>query len=126
MTSRKKIQQIAKNMFKNSLTGGLVDESKVKKIIKVVASSKAAQSAKILRIYKNLIEKALLQEEVIIETASPFNQSGQKALLTKTNAKRAKYKIDPKMVLGAKITHGDWIFDASLDAKLKQLTAESI
>jgi len=111
-------------MFKNSLTGGFVDESKVKTIIKVVTSSKAAQSARIFKIYKNLIGKALSWEEVIIETAAPFIQSDNKALLSKTNAKRARYKINPKMVLGAKITHGDWIFDASLDAKLEQLTAE--
>ena len=46
----------------------------------------------------------------------------EKELLSKTKAKRIKYKINPKLIFGLRITHGDFVYDATLDSKLKQLT----
>lgn len=125
MTSRKKIIKEAKTLFKTSLKNNSVDENKVKKILKVIASQKRAESLKLLKIYKRLIEQKTAQEELVIETETGLKQTTlTKKLMAKTKARRIIYKVNPKMIFGAKVTHGDWIWDATLDAKLAHLTNE--
>jgi len=124
MKGRKKQLLAAKNMFKESLSAGSVDPDKVRQILKKIISQKPTHLANILKVYKRLIESKLAQEQIIIETATEFpNQSElERKLIKKTGAKRVFARTNPKIVFGARIIHGDWIWDATLDAKLKQLT----
>lgn len=125
MTSRKKLLKEARILFKTSLTDNFVDENKVKKILKVVSLKKSPRLLKILKNYKRLIEQKTAQEELVIETETGLKQTTlTKKLMAKTKAIRIIYKINPKMIFGAKVSHGDWIWDATLDAKLAQLTNE--
>lgn len=121
MTSKKKVQKIAHDLFKKSLTAGHVDDVKIQKILRIVLSLQSLEAVKILKIYKNFIKRALVQEEVVVETAAPIAQKEQETLLKKTHAIKVKYKINPNIVMGAKITHGDWVYDATLESKLSQL-----
>lgn len=123
MTSKKKVVAAAKTLFKESLTEDKVDEKKIRKILDRIGQQKNPQAAKILKVYKRLVERALSWEEILVEAGEPVAKDVEKTLLLATGARKAKFKVDPKIVLGAKITHGDWIYDATLEAKLKQLTA---
>lgn len=120
----KKELKIAKLMFKQSLTGGTVDTRKVGTVLKAVSSQKLAHPTSVLKIYKRLIQIALKKEEVVVESASRLTNQAkfEKELKQKTGALRVKYKINPDFVLGTRITHGDWIYDETLDEKLNQLT----
>lgn len=138
--NKKKILKIAKAMLKQSLNQGSVDSNKVQQVLKETIAKKPKNLVNILKKYKKLIQTALSQEEVIVETATPIvnrsprskgrgslflNQNKkdlEDQIIAKTGARRVSYKTNPKIVLGAKITHGDWIWDASLDAKLRKLT----
>lgn len=124
MKNRRKIAKIAKFLFKNSLTGGTIDIKKAGSILKSLTKKPAPGIIKVLKIYKRLVEIALSWEEILIETAdqSALDKKLQSQLFLKTGAKKIKYRLNPKIIAGAKITHGDWIWDATLDAKLKQLT----
>ncbi len=126
MTGNKKIVQIAKIMFKNSMSNGYLDTNKAKKIIAEVSSLKPAGLAKILTAYKKYVQEQIAREEIIIESAVALpNKNMEKELLSKTGAKRIKYQIESKMVTGAKIKHGDWLYDESLSGKLSNLMQES-
>ena len=120
MSSKKKYKQIAKVMFRASLKNGQVDPKLVAKVLKEVISQKPSGLIKILKIYKNLISAKLAKEELIIEAATlpPLSKS---ALLKKTGAKRIIFKENPQLVFGAKIKHGDWIWEETLDSKLNQI-----
>lgn len=122
--NKKKQLKIAKTLLKKSLTNGTLDSTKVQKILIMLASAKPQGLIVILKTYKRLIEAKLKSEEVIVETA--IKLSSQKQLVSNlkkaTGAKRIIYKQNPKIVFGAKITHGDWILDNTLESKLKQLT----
>ena len=121
----KNLEKIAKSLFKKSLNSdGLVDAKKVQIILRQIVSQKPPQLIKILKKYKKLIAAALSCEELIVETAQ--NLTSQKKfeqnLFAKTGAARISYKINPNIVLGARITHGDWVYDKTLQAKLERLT----
>lgn len=124
MKSRKKQILIAKQMFKSSLSKGKVDTDKVRTILKRMLSQKPAGLLKILNIYKRLIEAAVSKELLILESAVEVANKKllEKELLKKTGASKILYKTNPKITFGAKISHGDWIYDETLDAKLEQLT----
>lgn len=125
MKGSKKLTKIAKVMFKNSVSGGYLDTNKARRIIAEVSTQKPTGLAKILTTYKKYIERQIASEEIIIESAVPLpNKSLEKELLSKTGARRIKYEINSQMVTGAKIKHGDWLYDESLSGKLANLTIE--
>lgn len=126
MKGKKKLIATAKIMFKASLKNGLLDKAKIRQVLKKLTSQKTVGRFMILKYYKRLIREALAKEEITIETSRYLSNQKKIAveLLSKTGAKRVKFKKNPKVVFGAKITHGDWIYDATLDARLKQLTNE--
>jgi len=124
MTARKKQIQIAKTMLKNSLKSGLINSKSVSFVLKEIISQKPQGLVQILKVYRRLVENKLKKEEILIESAQKVaNQKQLEQEFTKnTGVKRINFKINPKIVFGAKITAGDWIYDATLDAKLNQLT----
>src|SRR3989344_5169336 len=107
MVAKRKIAKIAKIMFKNSLKNGQLDNGQIRSIVSKFVKLKPEGFLKILKAYEKLIETKIAREEIIIESTSPLDKNQEKEILTRTKAK---------------ITHGDWIYEASLDAKLKQLT----
>lgn len=121
--SQKKDIQIAKSLFRKSLTGSLIDTKKVSLILKVLVGRKPHHLVNILRIYKRLLNGAISKEEIVVESALKLENQKQleKELIQKSSARRVIFKVNPKITAGVKITHGDWIYDASLNAKLAQL-----
>jgi len=120
----KKIKDLAKIMYKKSLKDGLINPASVSTVLKEIVSQKPPGLKNVLKLYKHLIESKIAREELIVETAQKTKEveKMEKELLSKTEAKRIKYKINPKLIFGLKITHGDFVYDATLDSKLKQLT----
>lgn len=120
----KKIKDLAKQMFKKSLKAGVANPASVSAVLKEIISQKPAGLKNILKFYKRLIEAKIAQEELIVEVPQKTKEieKMEKVWLAKTGALRVRYKINPKMVFGVRITHGDFIYDESLDSKLKQLT----
>lgn len=124
--NKKRLYKLTKSLFANSKTDGFVDEKKVKNILNLLNKTKPANLVSTLRIYKRLIKSSISKEQIVVESALKVQDKRlQQELLSKTKARRIIYKANPKIVFGAKITHGDWIWDATLDSKLKQLTSNS-
>ena len=124
MRSRKKQVKIAKYLFKKSLSNSRLDIQKVRQALKFIIWQKPAGFITILKIYKRFISQTVAKEELIFETAAKIEKQKQLEayLLQKTGATRIRHRVNPKIVFGAKIIHGDWVYDATLDSKLKQLT----
>jgi len=114
-------------MYKKSLKDEIVNLASVSVILKEIVSQKPHGLKNILKNYKHLIEAKIASEELIVETAQKTKdiEKMEKELLSKTGARRIKYKIAPKLIFGLKITHGDFVYDATLDSKLKQLTTDN-
>lgn len=123
MNTRQKIKT-AKDLLKKSLSGGSVDSQKVTAVLKNLASSKPQGLIGILKVYKRLIESKIAGETLTIESPAPITtlKKFEKELLNKTGAKKTQYKTNPNLVFGARITSGDWVWENTLETKLKQLT----
>ncbi len=123
MNSRQKIK-IAKDLLKKSLSNGAVDTKKVTAVLKNLAASKPQGLIGILKVYKRLIETRIARETLIIESpAQTFNlKKFESELLNKTGAKKTIFITNPNLVFGAKITNGDWVWEDTLETKLKQVS----
>ena len=120
----KKNLKIAGSLAKQSLDkNGWVSELKVRHIVSQITKLKPQQTTSILKTYRRLIESVLAKEEVVIESPVKISlRNLENELIKKTGARKVIYKTNPNLVFGAKITHGDWVWDATLDAKLARLT----
>lgn len=123
----KKQTRIAKKLFKKSLDQKRqLSANRVHQILSALKRAKPREVLGILKAYRRLIAFQIKKEEVEVETAQTIKSKKiEKLLLSKTGARRINFKINPAVVLGAKITHGDWVWDETLDAKLQELTNEN-
>lgn len=123
--NKKKQIKMAKLLFKASLKGEFLDNSRALEIAKSIASSKLVGKVGLLKAFKRFVAVQIAKEEIIVETSTKTSLAPkfEKLLLAKFSAKKVKFLQDEKIVLGARVTAGDWIFDSTLDNKLKQLTS---
>lgn len=122
--NRKKQKQLPKLLFKKSLSGsGIVDPKKVRLVLAYLQKSKGTNLKNLLTGYKNIIQAKLEKEEVIVETPSTiaYKKNIEKRLLEKTGAKKVSYVTNSNLIFGARIKHGDWIWEDTLDSKLEQI-----
>ncbi len=121
--NKKNINNIAKTLFKKSITDGLVDENKVRVILKELTSIRPVGLTTILKTYKRLLLEKLSFEEVILETNDriTLQKNYVDEIKKKTGAVRINNQTNQQIVFGAKITHGDWIYDDTLESKLDQI-----
>ncbi|GEM_PF-2959061 len=121
--NKKYQKKVAKLMFKNSLSYGFLDENKVRKILFEVTKTKTRGTSSILKLYKRLVASQLSKEQIIIEAPLKIDipKSTHDRLISKLGAKRIKFVQNDDIVIGARVTHGDWIFDRSLDSKLEAI-----
>jgi F0F1-type ATP synthase delta subunit len=125
MISKKKITKIARIMYKNSFTGEYLDESKISQILDRLSKYKMQGFIKILKFYKRLVEIQIAREQVIIETPFKLDKRTEDVIIAKTSAKKINYQINPNLVFGAKIKHGDWVYDNTLDSKLDLIVQDN-
>lgn len=120
----KKQIMIARILLTKSLDkNGLIGPQKVHQILLAISREKPPRIASILKAYRRLVASKLKKEEVEVETAQVVKSKNlQKVILKKTGARRVIFKTNPSLAIGAKITHGDWVWDETLDAKLARLT----
>lgn len=128
MKGHKKNIQTAKALCKCCYTNDKIDPVKIKTVLKHFEKTKSTNDSDILRTFKRLIETAISKENVIVEAAQeiPKQQEFEKMLLEKTGANKVLYRINPNLVFGLRIIHGDKIYDATLDAKLNQLMQQAV
>lgn len=119
--------QIARLLFKKSLDqNGIISPKKVHQILTAIWREKPRGTAGILKAYRRQVFSKLKIEAVEVETAQEVkSKSLEKLILKKTGARSVIFKTNPSLTIGAKITHGDWVWDETLDAKLAQLTSGS-
>lgn len=125
MISTKKSLQIARILCKKCcFPEGFIQPDKIHLVLKELTRQKPAGFTNILKALRRQVAMAQAKEEVMVEAAQipPNWKQLEKTLIERTAAKRVLYKPNPDIVFGAKITHGDWIWDETLDNKLEQLT----
>jgi F-type H+-transporting ATPase subunit delta len=115
----KKVLQAARN------ADGSVDEAKIRDLVSTLVEYKPRNYLAILTYLTRLIELALEENTVRVETASPLADKGASVFAELERrygkASRTVYEENPKLLGGLKIRRGNNIWDGSLSGRLDRL-----
>ena len=127
MLSKTQIKSKARGLLRLSLNKeGAVDIERVRAILAVLKKTPHPQTASILRAYKPMVAAMLANHTLEIEHAGTIPPELEEKLssLMKTRYHRTlqtSFKSNPALIAGFRIRVGDDLYDASADARLRQL-----
>ena len=116
----------AKKVLQASRNGdGSVDEAKIRDLVSTIVEHKPRNYLAILTYLTRLIELAIEENTVRVETASPLADKGASVFAELERkygkASRTVYEENPKLLGGLKIRRGNNIWDGSLSGRLDRL-----
>ncbi len=119
-------RQSAKKYFRACLRpDGSLDEQGLREIIQLLVTNKPRSYIGTLARLQRLIEIAIDERTVTVESATPLPDKGQsviKSLETRYGpAAAATYKENPALLGGLRIRRGSNIWDGSLSTRLERL-----
>lgn len=119
-------RQKAKRYFRACLkSDGTLDESSVRELVGLLAKNKPRGYFAVLSRLQQLIEIAVEERTVRVESATPLADQGQNIFQTLENqfgpATRNQYQHNPALLGGLRIRRGSQIWDGSLSGRLDRL-----
>ena len=126
MKISKQAQRDARQLFRSCSVDGLLDESRVRQVVKLLAEKKPRGFVEILSRLHRLVGLNLAQRTAKIEgavTASPEQQAAIKADLEKRYGAglNVSYSVDPSLIGGLRIQVGSDLYDGSVKTRLEKL-----
>jgi F-type H+-transporting ATPase subunit delta len=117
---------IAKKAFVAARNGdGSVDEAKIRELVQLFVEQKPRNYIAILTYLTRLIELAVEENAVRVESATPLADRGASVFADLERrygrASRTVYEENPKLLGGLKIRRGNNIWDGSLSGRLDRL-----
>lgn len=122
-SSKNSIIKVARLMFRNSLTGGRIDEKKVRGVIKGLISTRKRGVIEILKAYRRLVLNLIDEQRAVVESANHLTDLERDQLvklLRKIYQKKldVSFRENSELLGGLRIRVGDTIWDASLQGRL--------
>jgi F-type H+-transporting ATPase subunit delta len=119
-------RQIAKKAYLAARNGdGSVDEAKVRELVALFVEQKPRNYLAILTYLTRLLELALEENTVRVESATPLPDNGASVFADLERrygpASRTFYEQNPSLLGGLKIRRGNNIWDGSLSGRLNRL-----
>jgi len=126
MKISKQAQRDARQLFRSCLVNGLLDESRVRQALALLAEKKPRGYLEILSRLHRLVKLELAQRSVSVENAvetTPAQMADIKASLEKQYGPGLdiQYWINPKLIGGLRIQVGSDLYDGSVKTRLEKL-----
>lgn len=127
---KKKVQNLARELFKLSLENGSLSSDRVTAVLAYVEKTRPANMLAVLQAYQRLIAREMARGQVIIEHAGPVNT----ALLDQVSAALSKRygrtvtwvsKPNPALLAGLRARIGDDLYDTSAAGQLEAFAANA-
>lgn len=127
-SSRKQIQQLARQFLKLSIINGEVSADRVTGILQYIEKHRPANSVAILKAYQRLIGSEIARAEARIEHAGP----GDAAMLTSIAASMTKRygrritsvsRRNDTLLAGLRVRVGDDVYESSVAGQLATLAS---
>jgi F-type H+-transporting ATPase subunit delta len=126
MKISKQAQRDARQLFRSCSVNGLLDESRVRQVVKLLSEKKPRGYVEILSRLHRLVGLNLAQRSAKVEgavAASPEQQTAIKADLEKRYGAglNVTYSVDPSLLGGLRIQVGSDLYDGSVKTRLEKL-----
>lgn len=130
MAASKKVQQLARELFKLSFEGNQLSSDRVAGVLAYVEKHHAAQAVALLQVYQRLVAREIARSQVVIEHAGPV----QTNLLDQISAAMSRRygrtvtwvsKPNATLLAGLRARIGDDVYETSVSGQLSALAANS-
>lgn len=116
----------AKALYAASLSGGRLDEAKVKQALSALTSRRPAGFAQILHEYHRLVRLEMENRTAVVESAASLRESEQTAIQKIVQDRlgqdvRTRFALEPELIGGVRIRVGSHVFENSVRGRLDRL-----
>ena len=128
MSRAKQAKRDAKELFRLCLVDGLLDEGRVREVVRRVAESKNRNRLKFLWHFRRLVKLDQAQHTATVENATPLSadmQAGIQAGLSHAYGPglNTTFTHNPELIGGMRIKVGSDVYDSSVKARLTAIQA---
>jgi F-type H+-transporting ATPase subunit delta len=128
MRAKKKVMRAARQLFQVAVVDGRVDEGRVIRIARRLASSKRRAAWSLLSCFQRLVRLDRDRHAAVVESAVPLPDDLRDGLqadlaLIYGSGLEASFKEDPALIGGVRIQVGSDVYDGSVRARLAALAA---
>jgi F-type H+-transporting ATPase subunit delta len=128
MSRNKQTKRDAKELFRLCLVNGLLDEGRVREVVRRVADSRNRNRFKFLSYFRRLVELDHARHTATVENATPVSadmQASIRAGLSRTYGPglNTTFAQNPELIGGMRIKVGSDVYDSSVKARLAALQA---
>jgi F-type H+-transporting ATPase subunit delta len=128
MKITKQARRDAKQLFHTCKVGGLMDETRIRKVVGAVIAQKPRGYVGILTHFQRLVKLDLDRRAARVESAVPVSEALQQSV--KANLARrygpglaVSFTVNPALIGGLRVKVGSDVFDGSVKARLSELEA---
>jgi len=128
MKITKQARRDAKQLFHSCKVGGLLDESRVRKVVGAVIAQKPRGYFGILTHFQRLVKLDLDRRAARVESAVPVSDVLQQSVKANLALRYGpgldvSFEVSPALIGGLRVKVGSDVFDGSVRARLSKLEA---
>ncbi len=126
MKITKEARRTSRQLFRDCIAGGKLDESRVRTVVNTVAKSKPRGYIGILDAFSRLVSNEVDRQRALVESATaltPATQSELQASLSKkyNRTLSLEFSVNPDLLGGIRVKVGSDVWDGSVKARLAAL-----
>jgi F-type H+-transporting ATPase subunit delta len=128
MGRTKQARREAKELFRLCQVNGLLDEGRVREVVRRIAESRDRNRFKFLSHFRRLVELDHARHTATVENATPLAADMQASILaglshTYGPGLNATFTHNPELIGGMRIKVGSDVYDSSVKARLAAIEA---
>ncbi|MFZ2643957.1 MAG: F0F1 ATP synthase subunit delta [Verrucomicrobiia bacterium] len=128
MKISKEARHIARSLYRDSLTDGRLDETKVRTIVNGLAAAKPRELIAILKTYERLVRLEIERNTARVESAVQLDSALQQQITAQLQQiyRRpiaAEFGVNPELIGGMRVRVGSDVWDGSVANRLQELVA---
>ena len=130
MAANKKVQQLARQLFKLRLVDGRVSADRVTGVLGYLEKIQPAHPLAVLKAYQRFVATELAKSQAVVEHAGAVSDSILQTIAASMTKKygraiTASTRANPKLLAGLRVRVGDDVYEASVAGQLNVLAAST-
>jgi F-type H+-transporting ATPase subunit delta len=126
MKTNRQTKREAKQIFRLCFVNGVLDEARVRKVVKQVVAAKRRNGFALLSHFLHLVQLDTAQHKALVESALPLPENVRSTIQARLEriygpAIRVSFAHSPKLIGGVKIKIGSDLYDGSIQGRLNAL-----
>ncbi len=119
----------ARRLFRLCMSDGLLDEERLRQVIRRVADEKPRDFIGVLYAFKRLLHLELERRRVVVESAADLDDASRQRVTAGLTARYGAglsfdYHIRPDLLGGLRIRVGDDVWDGSVKGRINRLASK--